>query len=137
MFTLRPLTEQVAVVHELPRAKGDGAKFSRNTTVSSRRSSRPIRFSAVSPARSTPPRRPAGTALGHVRVVEPHLLLRGELDRVVGELAPLLAVLAGRVLAARERVLRAAPQVHAEPAADLVLRLDTLRHRPSTGTRDK
>ena len=67
--------------------------------------------------------------LGDVAVVALHLLLGLELGAEVGRLAlAALAVLAGAVLAAVDRALRAAPDVLAHAAVELVLGLDPLRH---------
>src|SRR4051812_19766786 len=69
-------------------------------------------------------------ALGNVGVVALELLLGAELDAEVGELAlASLAVLAGTVFPAVDGALRAAPDVLAHTAIDLVLRLTALSHR--------
>src|SRR5450759_2990326 len=69
-------------------------------------------------------------ALGNVGVVALQLLLGAQLHAEVGELAlAALAVLAGAVLAAVHRALRAAPDILAHPAIDLVFRLTALCHR--------
>jgi hypothetical protein len=71
----------------------------------------------------------AELALADVAVIALEALLRPELQAVIGGLAAAsLAVLAGSVIALGDRALRPAPQVHAEPAVDLVLRFQSLRH---------
>src|SRR5262249_32298953 len=71
----------------------------------------------------------AELAFGDVGVVALELLLGAQLHAVVGELAlAALAVLAGAVFAAVHRALRAAPDVLAHAAIDLVLRLVALGH---------
>ena len=68
--------------------------------------------------------------LGNVAVVAAQLLLGLELHAVVGELAlAALAVLAGAVFALVDGALRAAPDILAHTAVDLVLRLVALGHR--------
>ena len=66
--------------------------------------------------------------LGDIAVIALQLLLGGKLLAVVGRLAALAAVLAGRIIPPHDRVLGPAPQVDAEAATDLVLRLDALGH---------
>src|SRR5690606_26272554 len=61
--------------------------------------------------------------LAQVGVVAAQLLLGGELLAEARDLAPLRAMLAGRVVALDDRVLGPAPEVDAEATADLVLRL--------------
>src|SRR5262249_37192399 len=72
----------------------------------------------------------AELALGNVAVVAAQLLLGLELHAVVGELGfAALAVLAGAVFALIDGALRAAPDILAHTAVDLVLRLVALGHR--------
>src|ERR1043166_6414408 len=72
----------------------------------------------------------AELALGNVAVVAAQLLLGAQLHAVVGELAlAALAVLARAVFAAVHRALRAAPDVLAHAAVELVFRLVALGHR--------
>src|SRR5262249_34793344 len=72
----------------------------------------------------------AELTLGDVGVIAFELLLGAQLHAVVGELAlAALAVLAGAVFAAVHGALRAAPDVLAHTAIDLVLRLTALGHR--------
>ncbi|MGY3290651.1 hypothetical protein ACVWWP_003718 [Bradyrhizobium sp. LM3.6] len=69
-------------------------------------------------------------ALGDVGVVALQLLLGAQLHAEVGELAlAALAVLAGTVLAAIDGALRAAPDVLAHTAVELVLGFTALSHR--------
>src|SRR6201991_1327897 len=69
-------------------------------------------------------------ALGDVGVVTLQLLLGAQLHAEVGELAlAALAVLAGAVFPAVHRALRAAPDILAHTAIDLVFRLTALSHR--------
>ena len=68
--------------------------------------------------------------LGNVAVIAAQLLLGLELHAVVGELGlAALAVLAGAVFALVDGALRAAPDILAHAAVDLVLRLVALGHR--------
>ena len=68
--------------------------------------------------------------LGNIAVVAAQLLLGLELHAVVGELAlAALAVLARAVFALVDGALRAAPDILAHTAVDLVLRLVALGHR--------
>src|SRR6266851_452287 len=86
-------------------------------TASSRRSNSPIRCAPELP-------------LGDVAVIAAQLLLGAQLHAVVGELAlAALAVLAGTVLAAVHRALRAAPDVLPHAAVELVFRFIALGHR--------
>src|SRR5262249_38801631 len=72
----------------------------------------------------------AELAFRNVGVIALELLLGAQLHAVVGELAlSPLAVLAGSVFAAVHGALRAAPDVLAHAAIDLVLRLTALGHR--------
>src|SRR5262249_36533090 len=72
----------------------------------------------------------AELALGDVAVIAAQLLLGAQLHAVVGEFSlAALAVLAGTVFAVVDRALRAAPDILAHAAIDLVLRLMALRHR--------
>src|SRR5262249_22631565 len=72
----------------------------------------------------------AELALGNIAVIAPQLLLGAQLHAVVGELAlAALAVLAGTIFAAVDGALRAAPDVLAHTAVDLVFRLVALGHR--------
>ena len=68
--------------------------------------------------------------LRYVGVIALELLLRPQLHAVIGDfaLAP-LAVLAGAVFTLVDRAFRPAPDVLAQPAVDLVLRLMALGHR--------
>src|SRR5262245_15099166 len=67
--------------------------------------------------------------LRDVAVIALELLLGAELDAEIGELAlPTLAVLARAVFAAVDGAFRAAPDVLAVAAVDLVLRRCTLGH---------
>src|SRR5271170_5169773 len=67
--------------------------------------------------------------LRHVGVVALELLLGAQLHAVIGELAlAALAVLARAVFALVDRTFWPAPDVLAEPAVDLVLRLMALGH---------
>src|SRR4029077_16898389 len=67
--------------------------------------------------------------LGDVAVIAFQLLLGAELLAVVGKLAAApLAVLAGPVFTLVVRALRPAPNILAEPAVDLMLRVHTFRH---------
>src|SRR6202043_1602069 len=69
-------------------------------------------------------------ALGDVGVIAFQLLLGAELHAEVGELAlAALAMLAGAVFSALHGALRAAPDILAHPAVDLVFRLTTVCHR--------
>ena len=69
-------------------------------------------------------------ALGNVGVVALELLLGAELHAEVGQLAlAALAVLAGAVFTAVHGALRAAPDILAHTAIDLVLRFTALSHR--------
>ena len=69
-------------------------------------------------------------ALGDVGVVALQLLLGAQLHAEVGELAlAALAVLAGAVFPAVHGALRAAPDILAHTAIDLVFRLTALCHR--------
>ena len=69
-------------------------------------------------------------ALGNVGVIALQLLLGAELHAEVGELAlAALAVLAGTVFPAVHGALRAAPDILAHTAIDLVFRLIALCHR--------
>src|SRR6201999_4210481 len=69
-------------------------------------------------------------ALGNVGVIALELLLGAQLHAEVGELAlAALAVLTGAVFPAVDGALRAAPDVLAHTAIDLVLRLTALSHR--------
>ena len=69
-------------------------------------------------------------AFGDVGVVTLQLLLGAQLHAEVGELAlAALAVLAGAVFPAVHRALRAAPDILAHTAIDLVFRLTALSHR--------
>src|ERR1700709_2862489 len=69
-------------------------------------------------------------ALADVGVVALQLLLGAQLHAEVGELAlAALAVLAGAVFTAIDGALRAAPDILAHTAIDLVLRLTALSHR--------
>src|SRR5882757_3114889 len=69
-------------------------------------------------------------ALGNIGVVALQLLLGAQLHAEVGKLAlAALAVLAGAVFAAVHRALRAAPDILAHTAIDLVFRLTALSHR--------
>ncbi len=71
----------------------------------------------------------AELALGNRRVIAFELLLGFELLAEVRQLAlAAFAVLAGTALAAVERALRAAPDVLAEAAVDLMLGANALRH---------
>ena len=97
---------------------------------SSLRSSSPIRFSDVSPRE---PRRLAvdrlELLLGDVAVIALQLLLGAKLLAVVGKLAAApLAVLTRSVFTLVVGALRRAPNILAEPAVDLMLRVDTFRH---------
>jgi hypothetical protein len=68
--------------------------------------------------------------LADIGVIALQLLLGAELHAEVGELAlAALAVLAGAIFAAVHRALRAAPDILAHAAIDLVFRLTTLCHR--------
>src|SRR6185312_15962600 len=68
--------------------------------------------------------------LGNVAVIAAQFLLGLELHAVVGELAlAALAVLAGAVFAAVDGALRAAPDVFAHTAVELVLGFMALGHR--------
>ena len=68
--------------------------------------------------------------LGNIAVVAAQLLLGLELHAVVGELAlAALAVLAGAIFTLVDGALRAAPDILAHTAVDLVLRLVALGHR--------
>ena len=72
---------------------------------------------------------PRNWRLGDVGVVAAQLLLRLQLHAEVGELAlAALAVLAGAVFAAVHGALRAAPDILAHAAVDLVLRFSALGH---------
>src|SRR3981189_1637803 len=69
-------------------------------------------------------------ALGNVGVVALQLLLGAQLHAEVGKLAlAALAMLARAVFAAVPRGLRAAPDILAHTAIDLVFRLTALSHR--------
>ena len=69
-------------------------------------------------------------ALADVGVITFKLLLGAQLHAEVGELSlAALAVLAGAVFPAVDRALRAAPDILAHPAIDLVFRLTALCHR--------
>src|SRR6185437_13783284 len=69
-------------------------------------------------------------ALADVGIVALQLLLGAELHAEVGELAlAALAVLAGAVFPAVHGALRAAPDILAHAAIDLVFRLTALSHR--------
>ena len=69
-------------------------------------------------------------ALGNVGVITLQLLLGAQLHAEVGELAlAALAMLAGAVFPAVHRALRAAPDILAHTAIDLVFRLTALCHR--------
>src|SRR5215468_1493985 len=68
--------------------------------------------------------------LGNVAVVAAQLLLGAQLYAIVRELAfAALAVLAGTIFAAVDGALRAAPDILAHAAVDLVFRLVALGHR--------
>src|SRR5258708_1150423 len=56
------------------------------------------------------------------------VLVGGKVNAGRGRLAPALAVLAGAVFAFVDRTLGPTPQIHAETAVDLVLRLGALAH---------
>ena len=67
--------------------------------------------------------------LGDVAVIALQLLLGAQLQTIVAGLAlAALAMLAGAIFALVVRALRAAPNILAEPAVDLMLRVDTFRH---------
>ena len=69
-------------------------------------------------------------ALGNVGVVALQLLLGAKLHAEVGEFSlAALAMLAGAIFAAVHWALRAAPDVLAHTAIDLVFRLTALCHR--------
>src|SRR6185312_14750191 len=68
--------------------------------------------------------------LADIAVITLQLLFGAELHAEVGKLAlAALAVLAGAIFAAVDRALRAAPDVLAHTAIDLVFRLTALSHR--------
>src|SRR4051812_1978447 len=72
----------------------------------------------------------AELTLGNVGVVALELLLGAQLHAVIGKLAlAALAVLAGAVFTLVDGALRAAPDILAHTAIDLVLRLTALSHR--------
>src|SRR5439155_19753728 len=71
---------------------------------------------------------PPELALAVIGVVALELLLGWPLGAVVGRLLAPLAVLARAILAAVEGAFRAAPQIDAETAVDLVLRFLALAH---------
>src|SRR5262249_11428689 len=72
----------------------------------------------------------AELALGDVAVIAAQLLLGAQLHAVVGEFSlAALAVLAGTVFAVVDRALRAASDMLAHAAIDLVPPLMALRHR--------
>src|SRR5690606_15033841 len=73
----------------------------------------------------------AELALADRAVVALQLLLRHELGAEVGRLLAALAVLARAVSALVQRRLGAAPEIDAETAVDLVLRILALRHEAS------
>src|SRR5207253_7015863 len=69
-------------------------------------------------------------ALGDVGVIALQLLLGAQLHAEVGEFSlAALAMLAGAVFTLVDRALRAAPDILAHPAVDLVFRLTALCHR--------